>query len=355
MSQSKQRSQIIEQLERLDLSDKEIETYLEILDLGKGTASEIADNADISRRYVYSLVEELEDHGFVKVHDYTEPRIIESRPPLEVIDEIVGDLEAVGDLLSRRYDENPDEMITFDVIKSRQTALKQLRGMIGDAEEELFLVAPKSTFDELRPALSEAIDRDVSIYLLKTAGNRQDLIENTEQYEGAATVVRHWGEPTPFVLARDNRAGMIGDHDLIAGSRPEADSISVVERRLTTALFGSYVSGFWQMGEEIYLAPPRDLPLTYHQIRPAAIQAILHVARDQPIKATATAVPLNGNRKRKITGDVVEVIQGLVAPTTNDFPLEYGLKLQIGADEVRVGGEGAFLEDYRALDITLHE
>ena len=54
-----------------------------------------------------------------------------------------------------------------------------------------------------------------------------------------------------------------------------------------------------------------------------------------------------------MTGRVVAVRQGLVAPTNDDFGVEDAFVIDDGDGRVSVGGEGAFLEDYMADGVTL--
>jgi len=73
-------SSLIDRLERLGLSEKEIDTYLSILEHGEAKASTIADDAGVSKRYVYSVSEKLEDRGFVEVNDHAVPTLIRANP-----------------------------------------------------------------------------------------------------------------------------------------------------------------------------------------------------------------------------------------------------------------------------------
>jgi predicted DNA-binding transcriptional regulator len=71
-------------LRRFGLSKKEVDTYLTLLEYGEATASTIANVAGVSKRYVYSVSETLEDRGFVTVADHAVPTTIRALPPKKV-------------------------------------------------------------------------------------------------------------------------------------------------------------------------------------------------------------------------------------------------------------------------------
>ena len=124
-------------LRRFGLSEKEVDTYLTLLEHGEATASTIADVAGVSKRYVYSVSETLEDRGFVEVTDHVVPTTIRALPPDRVVDKLVRDAEAMKPALEARHTRTEPSADHFEAVKSRITVLKRIRSFIRDADEEL--------------------------------------------------------------------------------------------------------------------------------------------------------------------------------------------------------------------------
>src|SRR6056297_2983253 len=153
-------------LRRFGLSEKEVDTYLTLLEHGEATASTIADVAGVSKRYVYSVSETLEDRGFVEVTDHVVPTTIRALPPEQVVDELVRDARAMGPALEARHTRTEPATDEFEVVKSRVTVLKRVRSFIHDAEEDLMLSVPLDFIEEVDDALRAARDRGVLVVLL---------------------------------------------------------------------------------------------------------------------------------------------------------------------------------------------
>jgi len=68
-----------EWIQRFGFTDKEVETYDAILEHGPATASEIADETEVSKRHVYNIAGELERREFVVINDFVNRR--GSNPP----------------------------------------------------------------------------------------------------------------------------------------------------------------------------------------------------------------------------------------------------------------------------------
>ncbi|MEM4781403.1 MAG: helix-turn-helix domain-containing protein, partial [Halalkalicoccus sp.] len=120
-------------LREFGLSEKEADTYLTILRRGEAKASVIAEDAGVSKRYVYSVSEELEDRGFVEVNDHAVPTMIRANPPSEVIGRFTETLESLEPELDARYTSVARTLDEFDVIKARPTVIKRIKGLLREA------------------------------------------------------------------------------------------------------------------------------------------------------------------------------------------------------------------------------
>ena len=155
-------------LKRFGLSDKEVDTYLTLLDHGEAKASTVAEAAGVSKRYVYSASEELEARGFVTVNDHVTPTTIRANPPEEVIERLANDARSMRPALEARFSRAEATEEPFEVVKSRVTVVKRIRRAVSEATEEVALSFPLGRLDEVADDLREAVDRGVLVLLIVT-------------------------------------------------------------------------------------------------------------------------------------------------------------------------------------------
>ncbi|MFC4989131.1 TrmB family transcriptional regulator [Saliphagus infecundisoli] len=341
-----------EQLRHFGLSEKEVDTYLAILEQGEATASEIADVTGVSKRYVYSISEALEDRGFVDVDDHVVPTKIWARPPEEVMATLTDELAVMEPALSERYSRTERDVQQFDVVKSRVTVVKRIAEFISAADSELTLSVPSEHLTEVRDELQEAVERGVLALVLvnDTPPSGFDI----EEVDGVATVVRTWEHATPLILTVDQQYGVVAPVEMVARSNTDQRAIAFAQQQIVPVLVGSFMGNYWSMADEVYIAEPRSLPAEYRSFRHAVLDATLHLRDNRPITVEATVTPSSGDPDHKtLTGTVVDTYQGLIEPMTNDFPVQNTLVVELEGGRVTVGGPGSFLEEYEASKITL--
>lgn len=339
-------------LERFGLSKKEIDTYLAILEHGESKASTIADAADVSKRYVYSISEELEDRGFVEVDDHSVPTLIRPVPPETVVDRLSRSVEDIEPEIRSRYTKTERTGEQFEVIKSRQTVLKRIQGLLSNAETEVTLSLPAEVLPQIRPMLEKTVDRDVLVLLL--LGATGDEHQDIASLAGTASTVRTWDALVPTMLTVDRQHGLLAPSELLTSSTSETKAISLTQEQLAPVLAGSFLANYWPTAEERYVTTPGDLPRTYEGFRNAVFQIALHQATETPIEATVTGAPLGDHDlPSTLTGEVVAVRQSLVRPATSTLPIENAFEIRIDDERYTIGGSGAFLEDFEADSVTI--
>jgi len=338
-------------LRRFGLSDKEIDTYLSLLEHGEAKASTVADAAGVSKRYVYSVSESLADRGFVEVNDHVVPTTIRANPPEEVIDRLRSDVDAIRPGLEERFSRVERRAEQFEVIKSRVTVVKRIRSLLADAESEVTLSITAKHLPEVREALAAAVDRGVLVLLV--VSDADDGLD-ADGLGDVASVVRTWSEAMPTLLTVDSAAGVIAPPELLRRSETDRQAIRFSQEQLAPVIVGSFFGNYWPMAEEVYVADPHDLPETYADFRQAVLQATLHLRAGTDLVATVRGRRLNAeDGPDQLEGRVVAVRQGLVEPANNSFPVEAALVVETGAGRYSVGGDGAFVEDYEAEEVLL--
>lgn len=339
-------------LSRFGLSEKEVDTYLAILERGEAKASEIADAADVSKRYVYSISEELETRGFVEVDDHAVPTVIRPVAPDRVVDRLSRSVEEMEPEIRARYTETAEPGQQFEVIKSRQTVLKRIENRLSNAETEVTLSVPASVLPHVRETLEETVDRGVLVLLLLGATGGEDV--DLASIAGAASTARTWEALVPTMLTVDGRYGMLTPSQMLTNAGRDTRAIAITQEQLVPVFVGSFLANYWPVAEERYVATPDELPRTYDGFRGAVFQIALHRATDTRIEATVEGEPVEElDLPSRITGEVSAVRQSLVRPVTSTLPIENAFELAVDGDRFSVGGPGAFLEDVEARSVTL--
>ncbi|WP_136689640.1 TrmB family transcriptional regulator [Halorhabdus amylolytica] len=346
-------STLTPQLKRFGLSDTEIRTYLAVLESGEAKASTIADATGVSKRYVYSVCEELEDQGFVEVNDHVVPTKIRAKPPEEVVELLSQRLEEIEPALKRRYSESESRPQRFDVIKSRVTVLKRINEYIDQAERRVAISIPYSHFGRVTEALQDAVERGILVLLLVTNGEPDE--EELVGYDRPiGSVVRTWNESIPVIVSVDHDLGLISSSEVMSTANSDEQAISLVQERIVPTLYGSFMANFWLSAEQRRVNDPAPLPRTYGSFEQAVFEATLRLRNGDDITACVETLPNDGEESTEtITGRVLNTRQGIVDPINNEFPIEHSFVLETDDGEVTVGGAGAFLEEYQARTVTL--
>lgn len=339
-------------LKRFGLSDKEVDTYLTLLEHGEAKASTVAEAAGVSKRYVYSASEELEARGFVTVNDHVTPTTIRANPPDEVVDRLATDARSMRPALEARFSRAESQTEPFEVVKSRVTVVKRIRRAIGEATAEVTLSFPLDRLDEVVDELRAAVDRGVLVLLIVT-GVDEPRDGLSRDLTGVASAARAWGQPMPSMLTVDNRAGVVAPPEMIERSNSGQQAIVLSQQQLAPVIVGSFIGNYWPAAAETVVADPAPLPASYTNFRQAVFQAELHRRSDDTLRAHIDGRLIDGGEPIEVTGDVVDVSQGLVAPVTNDFPVQHTLTIEIDGELVTVGGPGAFIEDIEADEVEL--
>lgn len=341
------------QLKQFGLSEKEIQTYLTILEHGEAKASTIADDTGVSKRYVYSICEKLEERGFVDVDDHVVPTKIRAKSPEDVIEMLSGQLEEIEPALKQRYSETSSRPQRFDVIKSRVTVIKRLREYIESAERELVLAVPEGYLPEVAEELSAAINRGVLVLLLiSDVDDPEHVFDDIDGPVGSA--VRVWDLGMPVLLAADEQLGIASPAEMVTRANSDDRAIAIVQGQIVPIIAGSFLANYWPFAQQHFVVDPVELPQTYRSFRHATLQATLYDQAEATIYAQATVQPVDTDDSfTTLQGTVVETHQGMIEPRTNTIPLEHTIVIETDEGTVSVGGPDSFLEDYEARKITL--
>ncbi|MFW6436779.1 MAG: TrmB family transcriptional regulator sugar-binding domain-containing protein [Halococcoides sp.] len=343
------------ELKRWGFSEAEIDVYAAVLDLNEARVSDIADRADVTSRHVYRIVERLERRGLVDVNDHLQPTVIQASPPNHVETVMSKSHDKILDRIESQYAKPSDPIGNVDVLNHRPAVVDRCRSMITSATEWLILLTRRGLLEDLAPELREAVERGVLVLL---------VTDDSADVEGRplgeiASVVRVWDD-----LATWDEAGLGVDYfqalyvipnaaGAAAGSYSPA--IYLEQRNMAPRVIGSLLGNEWRLGTEIAVPDPVELPHTFEVFPWALVHATLHRRQGTPLAATIEGTSTDTGQTETLTGDVVDVLQGMVEPTEKTFSLERVLVLDTGDRVVSIASPGASVEDYVAQSVTLEQ
>ncbi|QDX41208.1 TrmB family transcriptional regulator [Salarchaeum sp. JOR-1] len=214
-------SAAVDALARLGLSTYEARVFVALQRLGTGTASDVAEVADVPRSQVYGAAEDLEHAGLLEVQQTTPRRY---RPV---------SLDAARDHLRERFEDDRDR--AFDYIESVQgeladgdenreaiwtvTGTDAVTDRIADAVEDaddrvLFGTGNVAFFpDAVRDALVDAADRGVAVQIVSEDDAVIAAASDAGLETSGLTTPMEPAPPSSRVALVDGNTIVLGVHD----------------------------------------------------------------------------------------------------------------------------------------------
>ncbi|MFB6311270.1 MAG: TrmB family transcriptional regulator [Salinirussus sp.] len=179
-------------LERLGLTSYEARVFVALQKLGTGTASEIADVAEVPRSQVYGAAERLEERGLVETRQST-PTAYRPVSLEQARTALLEDLQSTGartfeylDSIAEA-DRSEEEAEEIWLVEGAAPVASRLVDLIEGAERTaLYGVDDVAMFEQpVRVALAEAADRGVDVAV---GSNDAEMLEAAGDIEGVSTV-----------------------------------------------------------------------------------------------------------------------------------------------------------------------
>jgi len=206
----------VEALGRLGLSTYEARVFIALQKLGDGTASEIAEVADVPRSQVYGAADALEERGLVEVQHATPIRY---RPvaPAEAETRLTAPLEAERERAIDYLESiegsgaaNAERQAEVWTVHGTAAVEDRLRRLAAEATDRLFVgVDDPDLFDQaLRATLQDRVDAGVAVTVVSAADTVLDAVP-----DGVDTAVVpptfDPGDLTTRVLVADGEAVLL--------------------------------------------------------------------------------------------------------------------------------------------------
>lgn len=336
------------------LTEKEREAYAIILENGPMTIQEIVENSDISRRHVYNIVANLEDRNFVVKNTYITPSTVEPTPPGEVRKHLREKTDNLYRHLDERYRVGHNIIDEVKVLKSRSVIIDKIEEMVSAADDRIAISIPIDLFASLRTHLKDAVQRGLSVLVLLFEYDSSPQSIPDLEAEGTANVVRYTHLQIPILIAIDRMSALVAPPHAAVHSYANQNAIFLGQPFLEPIVYTSLMNTQWMVSEEVYTSSPFDLPYTYSDFPRAVIDATLHDLAGEGLVAEIEVKPReNDDTRATIRGDVADIKQRFIEPTTSPPPGQTSLTIDTGDELVTVGGKDSHMEDYRAYSTTL--
>lgn len=342
-----------DELCQFGFSDKEIDTYIALLRLGESKAADIASDADVSKRYIYDVMNRFEKRNFVSIKNHKKPTTIKPHKPADVVEQLDKRLTSLQSNLEAAYTENErQEEDGFEIIRSERTVRKRLSTIVQKSEKDLILSVPSGYIECIRSDLREAVNDGVFVLLLISNVSDRETLEDPK---GIGNVVRIWDKPSPLLLLADDQHGLYRYSDsanrITAGDNP---AVICSNGYLNSMLYCTFFTSGWTVAEEAHIEPPLTLPQAYDSFIHSLFDAMMYYRRgktviaDLSIRETGT----NGPFENKSV-EIVDIKQGIIKPESSTIPIQYSLVVNSNGNTFTVSDLGGFLEDYEANHVKL--
>lgn len=343
---------LVETLEAAGLSPYEANAYVALLDLGTASATDIADASDVPAPRIYDVLQSLEDRKYVETFEQPslQARAHSTSEVVEDLTERASRLERAADEITDRW-ERPELSAGGASIVSRfQTVLDRAETIIAESNYLVLLSTTVEHLERLQPALSDAVDRGVSVRV--SVHTEDDDLPDAAEFARVCTEARHRPLPAPFVVIGDRRRASFAHHP---GSY-DRYGVLMNDRTHAYVFYWYFLTNLWEPWEVVYDAASGEYPVEYFDIR--------HLVRDLRAadwtEADAVRIRVEGfdtdsGQERHVEGTIADIRAPYDAEGESGFGLvgQVTIDLDVDGDRVTVGGWGAILEDVEGTRITL--
>lgn len=343
---------LVETLQSAGLSPYEAKAYVALLDLGTASATDIADASDVPAPRIYDVLQSLEDREYVETFEQSslQARAHSTSEVVEDLDERASRLERAADEITERW-ERPELSAGGASIVSRfQTVLERAETIIAEANYLVLLSTTVEHLEQLQPALSDAIDRGVSVRV--SVHTEEENLPDAAELRRICTEARHRPLPAPFVVIGDRRRASFAHHP---GSY-DRYGVLMNDRTHAYVFYWYFLTNLWEPWEVMYDASTGEYPVEYFDIR--------HLVRDLraadwteagPVRVRVEGFDTDSGEERHVEGTIADIRAPYDGENASGFGLvgQVTIDLDVDGDRVSVGGWGAILEEIEGTRITL--
>lgn len=350
-------------LQRTRLSQYQADAYVTLVELGTGSAVEIANACDVPQARIYDVLRDLEGMGYVETYERGSLHA-RAHQPDQVIEDLQKQAEsavAAAEEIERRWEHPSIENHRVSVVNRFETVRERARENIQDAERQLLLGATTDQFLDLADDLADAVDRGVIVKVSlhpESPRGSIDIESVRHRFDDAAVEVRERSIPGPFVLLAD-RIGVCFAPEVVFHPSNEYGML-INDYSLGQVFKWYFETSLWEAWDEVYSAKSDDPPITFTNIRDCIrdVEPLYDAGHDVVIHVHGRATTTGKNVE--ITGTVSGLVHagqqmpdGGPESALTMFAERATIRLDTDDGEVSIGGWGAVLEDVEAEQLVI--
>lgn len=344
---------LVETLEEAGLSPYQANAYVALLELGVGSATEVARAGDVPSPRIYDVLRALEERGYVETYEQGTLRA-RAHSPSDVVDDLVARserLERAAEEVEERWDQPELEENAASIVRRFQTVLERASSFVDDASHQILLAATLEDFRKLAPHLREAHERGVSVRIVINT-ERDAPAPDASAFEEVCREVRHRPLPGPFVALADHQQSCFAH---IPKSYDQY-GVLVNDRAHTYVFYWYFLTSLWDPWDPIHSEEDGTLPVEYLDVRHCVQDLRTLDLAEREVSVRVEGYDVGSGEKRDLTGTLLDI----------ECPFELGdgehvtemagqvtLVLDVDGEQVTVGGWGAMIEDVEATRLTL--
>lgn len=176
------KTEAVESLMELGLTEYEARCYVAVTQLTAGTAKEISQVANVPQSRVYDVAERLHERGLVDVQE-SEPRrffAVPTKDALERLRQTYHDSLETADQHLQSLESRENEAAGVWQVANQEDILLRMKMATDEAQNEIFLVLGDDSLldQDVIETLADASDRGVTIYAEVTSEEGRDRLHD---------------------------------------------------------------------------------------------------------------------------------------------------------------------------------
>lgn len=342
-------------LEDAGLSPYKADAYVRILELGSGSATEIADASDVPDARIYDVLRDLDELGYVELYeqDTLRARAVDPGEVIEDLTDRASLFEDAASELRERYQQPTLDDHTVSIVRRFETVKEAATEFVAAADTQVHAALTPGQFEDLRDDLADARERGVTVNVtvLQDESDREPLPADLED---VCTGVRRRPRPAPFMVTSDLRRTAFTSNPAAV----EEYGMVLESRSFTYIFFWYFLSFMWVPWPVVYSAIGEETPIRYAGVRQFLLDYEPLLRDGATVSVAVKGRAVDSGDTVELSGTVVDTEHVTDVPESSDLELlgvtgTAALLVDQGDDVVTVGGWSARYEDVEARRITV--
>lgn len=345
------RKQLVEELKRIGMTQYQSDAYIEAVNLGSCSPTDLAEVAGVPRGRIYDVMEDLETMGLIEVYARSGGKEVNALAPeialgeykQRQVENLTNTIQSASSGLSQLYEQEGDSEGFITMVRLRESALRHIRRAIREADWWLSLTVDPGLYEEIVDELKDAIDRNVTVRLLI-----QNEVEEFDGLEFPESMRVRYRPPADIIIAADR------SYSIFSGTAPTTINIPYIISREQNLIhmFQNHYELIWMNSRVVQESG--SYPRWYLEPR-----YLIDDLGDDLLEKTFTARILGNQPDERInnewTGTVVNYDTSSPFSTDSTEPLYVNASLDVSTEKrvMSVGGWKATEEDIAAHAIEI--